>query len=239
MNQPASSQKNAYWIVVPAAGIGTRMGAACPKQYLSLAGKTVIENTLERLLALPDIAGMVLALSADDPYWDRLPLAQHPVIHRIPGGAERCHSVLNALEFLSIKASPDDWVLVHDAARPCVSLRNIIELIEAIKDHPVGGILGVPVSDTLKQVEAKQIQATADRSLLWHAQTPQIFRLGLLHNCLQRALAEGKIITDESSAVEAYGYQPIMVQGRSDNIKITRPEDLAIAAMLIQQQALN
>lgn len=223
---------------MPAAGIGSRMGAVCPKQYLPLAGKTVIENTLGRLLALPDIAGVVLALSEDDHYWTKLSLAQHPVIHRVRGGAERCHSVLNALEFLSAKASPDDWVLVHDAARPCVSLDNIIELIETVKDHPVGGILGVPVSDTLKQVESERIQLTADRSLLWHAQTPQIFRLELLRNCLKHALADEKVITDESSAIEAYGYQPIMVQGRSDNIKITRPEDLAIAAILIQQQVL-
>ena len=239
MNQSVSPEKRTYWIIVPAAGVGSRMGTACPKQYLPLAGKTVIENTLERLLALPDIAGIVVALSEDDQYWADLPLARHPAIYRILGGAERCHSVLNALEFLSDKASSDDWVLVHDAARPCVALGNMRELIAAVKDHPVGGILGVPVSDTLKQVESKIIQTTADRSLLWHAQTPQIFRFELLRNCLQRALAEDKVITDESSAVEVYGYQPIMVQGRSDNIKITRPEDLAIAAMLLQQQESN
>ncbi|WP_331346084.1 2-C-methyl-D-erythritol 4-phosphate cytidylyltransferase [Cellvibrio sp. UBA7661] len=234
-----TSQKKTCWIVVPAAGIGSRMGAVCPKQYLPLAGKTVLENTLERLLKLPDIAGIVLVLHAEDHHWNTMSLAQNPKIHKIIGGDERCNSVLNALDFLARKAASDDWVLVHDAARPCVSLDSIIELVDVVQQHSVGGILGVPVSDTLKQVEGGSIQSTANRNLLWHAQTPQMFRLGLLKTCLQRALSEGKVITDESSAVECYGYHPLMVQGRSDNIKITRPEDLAIAAMLIQQQLSN
>lgn len=239
MDLYVSSQKKTCWIIVPAAGIGSRMGAVCPKQYLPLAGKTVLENTLERLLKLPDIAGIVLVLSADDQHWNTIPLARHPKIHQVIGGDERCNSVLNALDFLTQKVAPDNWVLVHDAARPCVSLDNIIQLVNVVQQHPVGGILGVPVSDTLKQVENGSIQLTADRNLLWHAQTPQMFRLGLLQTCLQRALAEGKMVTDESSAVESYGYHPLIVQGRSDNIKITRPEDLAIAEMLIQQQSSN
>ncbi len=239
MGQSVTSQKKTCWIVVPAAGIGSRMGAVCPKQYLPLAGKTVLENTLERLLKLPDIAGIVLVLHAEDHHWNTMSLAQNPKIHKIIGGDERCNSVLNALDFLARKAATDDWVLVHDAARPCVSLDSIIELVDVVQQHSVGGILGVPVSDTLKQVEGGSIQSTANRNLLWHAQTPQMFRLGLLQTCLQRALSEGKVITDESSAVECYGYHPLMVQGRSDNIKITRPEDLAIAAMLIQQQLSN
>lgn len=236
MNHSSSSQISAYWIVVPAAGIGARMGAAFPKQYLPLVGKTVIEHTLERLLALPDVAGVYLVLGAEDTYWGDLPLAQDKRITRVVGGVERCDSVLNALTQLQIKASPNDWVLVHDAARPCIHAHSILQLIEQVKNHPVGGILGVPVSDTLKQVADSVIHSTADRRLLWQAQTPQMFRLGLLSDCLQRALAEGKVITDESSALECYGYQPLMVQGRSDNIKITRPEDLAIAAMLLQQK---
>lgn len=236
MNHSYSSQAPAYWIVVPAAGVGARMGAAFPKQYLPLVGKAVIEHTLERLLALPDIAGIYLVLGVEDTYWNDLPLAQNKRITRIAGGVERCDSVLNALAQLQNVASPEDWVLVHDAARPCIHTQNILQLIEQVKNHPVGGILGVPVSDTLKQVADSVIHSTADRRLLWQAQTPQMFRLGLLRDCLQRALAEGKVITDESSALECYGYQPLMVQGRSDNIKITRPEDLAIAAMLLQQQ---
>ncbi|MDR7090104.1 MULTISPECIES: 2-C-methyl-D-erythritol 4-phosphate cytidylyltransferase [Cellvibrio] len=236
MNHSSSPQSPAYWIVVPAAGVGARMGADCPKQYLPLVGKTVIEHTLERLLALPNIAGIYLVLGADDNYWNDLSLAQNNRIQRVAGGAERCDSVLNALEQLFDNASPNDWVLVHDAARPCVHVQSVLHLIEQVKTHPVGGILGVPVSDTLKQVNNSIIDSTVDRRLLWQAQTPQMFRLGLLRDCLQRGLAEGKLITDESSALESYGYQPLMVQGRSDNIKITRPEDLAIAAMLLQQQ---
>lgn len=235
MNHSQSSQSPAYWIIVPAAGVGARMGASCPKQYLPLIGKTVIEHTLERLLALPNIAGIYLVLGVDDNYWNDLSLAQNNRIHRVAGGAERCDSVLNALQQLQDIASPNDWVLVHDAARPCIHAQSILQLIEQVENHPVGGILGVPVSDTLKQVNNSIIDSTADRRLLWQAQTPQMFRLGLLRDCLQRGLAEGKLITDESSALESYGYQPLMVQGRSDNIKITRPEDLAIAAMLLQQ----
>ena len=236
MSNSNPPQTPAYWIIVPAAGVGARMGAASPKQYLPLVGKTVIEHTLERLLALPNIAGVYLVLSPADAYWNDLPLAQNNHIHLIVGGAERCDSVLNALEKLQDKAAPNDWVLVHDAARPCIQTDSVLHLIDQVKSHPVGGILGVPVSDTLKQVADSVIQSTADRRLLWQAQTPQMFRLGLLRDCLQRALAEGKTITDESSALECYGYQPLMIQGRSDNIKITRPEDLAIAAMLLQQQ---
>ncbi|MDZ4263530.1 MAG: 2-C-methyl-D-erythritol 4-phosphate cytidylyltransferase [Pseudomonadota bacterium] len=236
MNHSQSSQTLAYWIVVPAAGVGARMGADCPKQYLPLVGRTVIEHTLERLLALPNVSGILLVLGADDNYWNDLPLAQHNRIHRVEGGAERCDSVLNALEQLHEMASPDDWVLVHDAARPCVHVQNILELIEQVKTHPVGGILGVPVSDTLKHVNNSIIDSTVDRRSLWQAQTPQMFRLGLLRDCLRRGLADGKLITDESSALESYGYQPLIVQGRSDNIKITRPEDLATAAMLLQLQ---
>lgn len=237
MNLFPSRQTPAYWIVVPAAGIGARMAASCPKQYLPLAGKTVIEHTLERLLNLPAVAGIYLVLSAEDVYWNNLPLAKNNRIHRVVGGIERSDSVLNALEQLRTQASLDDWVLVHDAARPCIHAQSIMYLVNQLKDHPVGGILGVPVSDTLKYVVDSVIDSTADRRFLWQAQTPQMFRFGLLRDCLQRGLVEGKLITDEASALEAYGYQPLMVHGRSDNIKITRPEDLAIAAMILQQQA--
>ena len=133
-------------------------------------------------------------------------------------------------------AREDDWVLVHDAARPCIRPQEIIKLITEIGDHSVGGILGVPVADTLKHVSQGAIEKTVDRTSLWQAQTPQMFRFGLLRSCLQMALQEGKKITDEASALESSGYVPLIVQGRSDNIKITRPEDLPIAAILMQQQ---
>lgn len=237
MNSPDSYKTPAYWVVIPAAGIGSRMGANCPKQYLPLLEKTVLEHTLERLLAISVIKNVHLALAEDDEFWLRLPYAQHPRIIRVAGGNERADSVLNGLYALPAAARDDDWVLVHDAARPCIRPQEIMQLITAVADHPVGGILGVPVSDTLKQVVGVAIGKTIDRSTLWQAQTPQLFRLGLLRTCLQQGLAEGKTITDEASALEHYGYHPLMVQGRSDNIKITRQEDLAIAAMLMQQQS--
>ena len=236
MNSPDFSQAPAYWVVVPAAGVGSRMGASFPKQYLSLLGKTVLEHTLERLQSIPVVNNIHLGLAADDHFWPTLGCAKDENIIRVAGGRERADSVLNGLNALPAQAKDTDWVLVHDAARPCIRVQEIVKLIETVGDHPVGGILGVPVSDTLKQVSGAVIDKTIDRNPLWQAQTPQLFRMELLRDCLLRALTEGKIITDEASAVEAYGYHPLMVQGRSDNIKITRQEDLAIAAMLMQQQ---
>ena len=236
MNSPDFSQAPAYWVVIPAAGVGSRMGANCPKQYLPLLGKTVLEHTLERLQSIPVVKNIHLALAGDDEFWPTFACAKDENIVRVAGGRERADSVLNGLNSLPAQTKDTDWVLVHDAARPCIRAQEIIKLIETVGDHPVGGILGVPVSDTLKQVSGSVIDKTIDRKPLWQAQTPQLFRVGLLRDCLQRALAEGKIITDEASALEIYGYCPLMVQGRSDNIKITRQEDLAIAAMLMQQQ---
>ncbi|HEY8941759.1 MAG TPA: 2-C-methyl-D-erythritol 4-phosphate cytidylyltransferase [Cellvibrio sp.] len=236
MNSPDISQAPVYWVIVPAAGVGSRMGANCPKQYLPLLGKTVLEHTLERLQSIPLVKSVHLVLAGNDEFWLELACANNKNIIRVGGGRERADSVLNGLNALPAWAKETDWVLVHDAARPCVRAQEIIKLIDTVADHPVGGILGVPVSDTLKQVSNATIDTTIDRSLLWQAQTPQLFRVGLLRNCLQQALSEGKTITDEASALEVYGYHPLMVQGRSDNIKITRQEDLAIAAMLMQQQ---
>lgn len=232
-----SNQKNpAYWVVVPAAGVGARMGSDFPKQYLQLLDKTVIEHSLMRLLEVPSVSAIYVALGERDIYWDELSVADNPQIHRVCGAAERAGSVLNALIALSDVAQDSDWVLVHDAARPCVRIHDITQLMAAVNHHPVGGILGLRVSDTLKQVQDDSITATVDRHLLWQAQTPQLFRLGLLRDCLQRALAENKVITDEASALEAFGYRPLMVKGRSDNIKITYPEDLAIARFILEQQ---
>ncbi len=225
----------AYWVVVPAAGVGARMEINLPKQYLPLLDKTVIEHTLLQLLSLPGIAGVYIALGPQDKYWPQLPIASHPSIHPVMGAAERAGSVLNALLALSQVAHNDDWVLVHDAARPCIKKDDIAALIQQVADHPVGGILGVPVSDTLKNVRDNTIVTTIDRRHLWQAQTPQLFRLSLLRDCLQQALAEGKCITDEASAVEAFGYCPLMVKGSGSNIKITYPEDLVIASLFLQQ----
>ncbi|HXH01714.1 MAG TPA: 2-C-methyl-D-erythritol 4-phosphate cytidylyltransferase [Candidatus Competibacteraceae bacterium] len=219
-----------HWAVVPAAGVGKRMQAARPKQYLRLAGRTVIEHTLHTLLAHPRIAGVVVAVAADDPYWPAQRLAAGKPLLTAPGGTERCHSVANALARLAGLAAADDWVLVHDAARPCLRHEDLDRLLDTLADDAVGGLLAVPVRDTLKQADAaERVTATVDRSRLWHALTPQMFRYGLLRRALDSALAAGILVTDEAAAVEALGLAPRLVEGRADNLKITRPEDLALA----------
>lgn len=232
-----SSDTPRYWGIVPAAGIGTRMGADRPKQYLTIGTKTLLEHALERLLQLPQLAGLVVALHPEDRYWEALPIGTDERIAVVDGGEDRSRSVLNALNFLTLQASAQDWVLVHDAVRPCVTAACIDNLCHHGAGHEVGAILGVPVSDTLKFVDPQQaIQSTRDRNGLWQAQTPQLFRYQLLHQCLARALARGEQLTDEASALEVAGYRPLMVEGRTDNIKVTRPEDLNLAALILQHQ---
>ena len=230
-----------YWAVVPAAGIGARMQspalANIPKQYLPLRGKTIIEHSLSRLLAIPAIKKVVLSLHLEDTHWANLPLAQNTKFQLTDGGKERCDSVLNGLRALAPLAKESDWVLVHDAARPCVSVAAIQQLMDAVQAHPIGGILAVPVSDTLKRGEGEWITATVDRASLWQAHTPQLFRFGLLKQSLELALAEGFQVTDEASALEFAGHQPLLVEDRRDNIKITRPEDLAMAEAILAYQA--
>lgn len=232
-----------FWAVIPAAGVGARMGGNRPKQYLPLAGKTVIEHSLERLLNHPLISGAIVAISHADEYWPELASQikqqQNKPLQTAPGGLERCDSVLNALQALLVRADKNDWVLVHDAARPCVREGDINRLIEYCKDHPVGGILAVPVKDTIKQSagsgETNNIATTIDRSLLWHAQTPQMFRLGMLHDVLTQALAANVVMTDDASALEWSGRTPLLVEGHGDNIKITNPEDLPLAEFYFSQ----
>lgn len=226
-----------FWAVVPAAGVGKRMGGPVPKQYLQIAGQPVLQHTLQRLLSVERIAGVVVALSPDDGYWADLPVSADSRIRIAAGGQERADSVLSALDTLSQLARSTDWVLVHDAARPCVRPADIDHLMDTLADHAVGGILAVPVSDTLKQVESLAITATLDRTLVWRAQTPQMFRLGLLREALIRARALGQVVTDEASALELQGYRPGIVEGQADNIKITRPEDMALATFYLEQRS--
>jgi len=225
------------WALVPAAGSGRRMGTDVPKQFLDIGGRTVLEHTLALLAADPAVAGIVLV--GDEARWpDRLDesLAGKP-LRTAEGGRERCHSVLNGLRQLAREADGDTWVLVHDAARPCLRAADLRHLVMALADHPVGGLLAVPASDTLKQAdEAFGVEDTVDRSALWHAQTPQMFRLALLQEALERALEAGYEVTDESSAVEFAGHRPLLVEGHADNIKITRPEHLALAEFHLRQQ---
>jgi 2-C-methyl-D-erythritol 4-phosphate cytidylyltransferase len=228
--------KSRCWAVVPAAGVGKRMQADRPKQYLALAGATVIEHTLLRLLQADVFAAVSVAVSAEDPYWPELAISGHPQIVTAPGGKERADSVLSALQVLQERADDQDWVLVHDAARPCLTAQDIHMQILSLQDDEVGGILALPSHDTLKQVEGSAIRATIDRKQVWRALTPQMFRFGMLRDALKQT--EGNpAVTDEASALELLGYTPKIVEGRPDNLKITRPEDLALAQFYLEQQA--
>ncbi|MFO7603188.1 MAG: 2-C-methyl-D-erythritol 4-phosphate cytidylyltransferase [Gammaproteobacteria bacterium] len=226
------------WAVIPAAGVGRRMHTATPKQYLQLQGRTVLEQTVHRLAAVTSICGIAIAVNERDPYWSQQQFDVPQRIFRAPGGAERCHSVLNALQVVQAHgAAADDWVLVHDAARPCVRCTDIVSLIEQVRADGQGGLLAMPVHDTMKQADAQQrVARTVERSGLWHALTPQMFRLGELHDALVAALDEGYLVTDEASAMEHAGHHPLLVEGHGDNIKITRPEDLALAEFYLQHQ---
>ena len=227
-----------YWAVVPAAGVGKRMRADRPKQYLEIDGRSLIEHAISRLVANPHIEGIVVAISEEDEYWPGLNLCLEKPLWVADGGVERCHSVLNALQELTTRAGDDDWVLVHDAARPCVRPDDISNLIAQLADDTVGGLLAVPVRDTMKRVESnRRVITTEAREGLWHALTPQMFRFGKLRHALEQAIEDQALVTDESSAMELAGNEPLLVEGHADNIKVTRPEDLALATFYLQQQS--
>lgn len=217
-----------FWVVIPAAGIGSRMCADRPKQYLTLGGQSILEHTLDCFLDHPQLRGLVVCLAEEDPYWPDLKCARDARVHRAAGGSERADSVLAGLLALSgLGADDTDWVLVHDAARPNLALEDLNCLLNSLADDPVGGLLAVPARDTLKRAGADgRVQETVDRSVIWQAFTPQMFRLGSLREVLADALASGVVVTDEASALEWAGYHPRLIEGRADNLKITRPEDL-------------
>ncbi|MGG2399757.1 2-C-methyl-D-erythritol 4-phosphate cytidylyltransferase [Pseudomonas sp. SH1-B] len=217
-----------FWLVIPAAGIGSRMAADRPKQYLQVAGLSILEHTLQRFLDHPALRGVVVSLAADDPFWPELAVARDPRIRRAAGGRERADSVLAGLETLkSCGAADDDWVLVHDAARPNLAADDLQRLLDSLADDPVGGLLAVPARDTLKRAGPDgRVLETVDRSVIWQAYTPQMFRLNALHQALTRALQAQVAITDEASAMEWAGLAPRLIEGRADNLKVTRPEDL-------------
>ena len=226
----------AIWAVLVAAGSGQRMGAGIPKQYLQLAGRKVIEHSLDALVQCPSIDGIYLVVSHDCDLWLDLDLEHNKPVHVVYGGKERAHSVVTALECLSPLHPADTWALVHDAARPCVSEVLLETLIAQLADDPVGGLLAIPVQDTLKQVVAGRVERTLDRTLVWQAQTPQMFRLGVLQNAYRMALEKGLTPTDEALAVEIAGHSPRLVEGNVDNLKITRPEDLALAEFILRRR---
>lgn len=213
------------------------MGGMVPKQYHSLNGKLVIEHSIGRLLKHPLIDSVYVALSREDHWWESCCFAGHAGVVPVEGGEERCHSVLNALCRIREEANAEDWVLVHDAARPCLRLMDIDRLVQELADDQVGGILACRLSDTVKREEQPGVVAeTLPREHLWRAFTPQMFRLGLLYEALSSALQTGKSVTDEASAIEMQGLKPRLVEGHSDNIKITHPHDLALAGFYLQQQ---
>ena len=218
------------WFVIAAAGRASRYGGPVPKPYLRIAGRTLLEHGLRTLNSVADIAGGVAVLANGDRRFERLPPSVRRQVVAVAGGPTRARSVLNGLQAL-ITADEDDWVLVHDAARPCVQRKDVASLIAACRRDAVGGLLAVQVEDTLKQAgDDGRSHRTPPRERLWRAQTPQMFRYGRLVQALTQALAEGFEPTDESAAIERLGLKPLLVEGSPLNVKVTRPADLAFAA---------
>lgn len=224
------------WCVVPAAGKGLRVGGHLPKQYLPLNGGTVIQCTLNRLSQLP-VEAIIVPVAADDERAAALDYRDSSLIRFIPGGAERADSVLAGLEFIADRAADDDWVLVHDVARPCVRLADIETLLDQVRAHPAGGLLANRVRDTMKRGRGDEVAETVPRDDLWQALTPQVFRYALLRQALRVAQAAGIVVTDEAQALERQGECPLLVEGARDNLKITWPEDLQMAEAFLRLQA--
>jgi 2-C-methyl-D-erythritol 4-phosphate cytidylyltransferase len=223
------------WAVVVAAGRGARFGGSTPKQYAQLLGRPVLSWSLGALLALRHLEGLVVALAPNDRRWNRLPESRDPRVRTCPGGERREASVANALAALQGRARDEDWVIVHDAARPCLRTTDVEALIAATRDDRVGGLLAIPVSDTLKVDDGGgRSMRTADRSGLWRALTPQMFRYGLLSRALALCLERDRSVTDEASAIEALGLRPLLVLGSTDNIKLTAPADRALAEAILR-----
>jgi 2-C-methyl-D-erythritol 4-phosphate cytidylyltransferase len=224
-----------YWLVMPAAGSGSRFGGPVPKQYQLIGDTTVLERAASVFLDDPRCQAIVMALDAADARFGRLALASQARVRRVAGGERRCDSVRNALDALSGDA--DDWVLVHDAARPCITRTAVDALLESCRPDPVGGLLAVPVTDTLKRVDASgRVLNTPPREGLWRAQTPQMFRLGMLRQALAAAHATGREPTDEAQAIEWLGHAPRLVSGDPGNIKITTAADLALASAWLARE---
>jgi 2-C-methyl-D-erythritol 4-phosphate cytidylyltransferase len=227
-----------FWVVVPAAGSARRMGAgSVPKQYLTLVGKFVIDHAVRPFISRPECQGIVVALALDDQRWRGLEFASDARTKVVHGGAERADSVRAGLEVLRGFAESRDWILVHDAARPCLSDADLDALLTTLADDEVGGLLAAPVVDTLKRANSdSRVSATVDRTALWHALTPQMFR----YDTLVRALAECTVAsTDEAQAIEALGLKPKLVRGSADNLKITVPEDLARAEQILKARGVR
>jgi len=236
------------WVVIPAAGIGKRMQSDIPKQYLTINDKTILEHTLNCFTSHPDVAGIIVILSSDDYYWKKIKLsaeASKKPLYTVEGGKERSDSVMQGLDYLAMVERLDEksWVMVHDAARPCLLKKDIDRLLSIRSDSCVGGILASPVRDTMKRAVVGEnagkniISQTESRENLWHALTPQLFRLGEVKEALETCLEKGIVITDEASALEAMDKQVELVEGSSNNIKITQAADLELATLLLLANA--
>lgn len=227
------------WVVIPAAGIGKRMQSDIPKQYLKINNKTVLEHTLNCFLFHPDVAGIIVVLNTDDYYWKTIKLSSNhdKPIYTVEGGKERSDSVMQGLDYLLMveQLADDSWVMVHDAARPCLIEKDINSLLSIRSKSSVGGILASPVRDTMKRAvsNTKLIANTESRDDLWHALTPQLFRIGELKDAINHCLEKGISVTDESSALEATGKQVELVEGSMNNIKITQQSDFEMASLLL------
>lgn len=224
-----------YWVIIPAAGIGQRFGGSIPKQYQTILGKPVIEHTLIKFLYHPQIEKIVVVISKQDLFWQQLRLDfYHEKVMVVTGGMHRSQSVYAGLEAIQHFAQPNDFVLVHDVVRPCITHADLNSLISSVANHPVGGILATKVRDTLKYVNNQnEIVNTLSRENVWHALTPQMFRYQILIQAMQQAIKDDITVTDEAGAIEALGFIPMIVEGRNDNIKITYHEDLALAEKYI------
>lgn len=225
-----TSREATVWAAVPAAGSGSRMGSGIPKQYREIAGRQLAEHTLAALLAVRSVREIVVAIAPGDRHWETLPEALRRRVRVVEGGGDRAASVLNALAGFSQRPAPQDWVLVHDMARPCVDPARVDAMVDELWHDEVGGLLALPLADTLKRADgARRVQETVDRAALWRAQTPQMFRFGVLEAALRAARAAGVETTDEAMAVERTGLRPKLLAGSADNIKVTVAEDMELA----------
>ncbi|MDG2353338.1 MAG: 2-C-methyl-D-erythritol 4-phosphate cytidylyltransferase [Gammaproteobacteria bacterium] len=225
-----------HFLIVPASGIGSRIGGDTPKQYLRLNnGLSVLDQTLTSLLSIDKIKGCIVAIAKNDTRFKQSEFFNHPkLLATATGGKERFHSVISALDSLRPFAEDNDWVLVHDAARPCVKITDVVNLINQLKDHPTGGLLATRVVDTIKKANSIQVESTLDRSNLWQAQTPQMYRFGVLSKALDNIVKNGLNITDEASSIEALGLNSVLIEGSKSNLKITTAEDLDLANFYLE-----
>jgi len=222
------------YAIIPAAGLSSRLSSSIPKQYLPLNGKPILEWTLNRLLTITDLQVAKVMLAEDDTSFGALSIANHPKVQTLKGGATRFDSVYRGFAALELEGLDDqDWILVHDAARPCLHQDDLNNLIETLKDHPIGGILAEPVRDTLKKVNSKhQILRTVEREKLWQAQTPQLFRAHWFRQAMNHCKETGFIPTDEAAAIERIGLFPMVVESKHINLKVTYERDLKIAEVV-------